>query len=108
MSKPADPTRWLESAAQIRGLGHDVRDAAHAPMFERLAARLEEIGIAKAAAELEAAERAKETKREGDEKAAQPSAPRGQTGGELNTSTRSHDDEHQTFDPVESQERTGA
>jgi hypothetical protein len=62
--KASDPTKWLERAAHIRGLGRGVNDGRIAPMFERLAARLEEIGIAKAEAEM----RAKET-REGDEAA---------------------------------------
>lgn len=52
MSKPADPTKWLESAAHLRGLGHGAADAEYAPMFERLALRLEQIGIAKAEAEI--------------------------------------------------------
>ena len=92
MSKPADPTKWLKSAAHLRGLGHGVAVAEFAPMFERLALRLEQIGIAKAEAEMQAAETAQNVG--GDDVAAQDET-RGQTGGKLNTSTRSqnHDEE---------------
>lgn len=100
MSKPADPTKWLESAAHLRGLGHDAADAEFAPMFERLALRLEQIGMAKAEADMQAAEAAKHT--------AAHVETRGQTGGELNTSTRSQNHEQQTLSQPESQRRARA
>jgi len=105
MSKPADPTKWLESAAHLRGLGHGVADAEFAPMFERLALRLEQIGIAKAEAEMQAAETAQQAV--GKDVAAQDET-RGQTGGELNTSTRSQNHEEQTHARPESQGRARA
>lgn len=70
MAKASDPTKWLERAAHIRGLGRGVHDQRMAPMFERLAARLEEIGMAKAEAEMKAEEDTEE------HQAGQLSAPR--------------------------------
>ena len=95
-----DPTKWLERAAHIRGLGCGVRDRRIAPMFEQLAARLEAIGIARAEAEM----RAKEAV--GDEEAA-PVAPqrRGRSGGEMNMSTRSEKYDHEKAPRLEEQGR---
>ncbi len=92
--KSSDPTKWLERAAHIRGLGRGVRDRRIAPMFERLAARLEEIGIAKAEAEMRARETQMETMRR-----------RGTSGGELNMSTRSKSDDHEKAPRLEEQGR---
>jgi len=85
MARSSDPVKWLERAAHIRGLGRGVRDRSIAPMFEKLAARLEELAIAKAEAELSAYERKR------DQEAAPVGAlqRRGISGGELNISTRS-------------------
>lgn len=94
-AKASDPTKWLERAAHIRGLGRGVHDPGLAPMFERLAARLEEIGIAKAEAEIRARENLPENL--GDHGAARVMAPRrqGKSGGELNASTRSDQDDQE-------------
>ena len=102
MPKTADPTKWLKSAAHLRGLGHGVAKAELAPMFERLALRLEQIGIAKAEAEMQAAETAQQA---GGEDAAAQDEARGQTGGELNTSTRSQNHDDETLSRPESQGR---
>jgi hypothetical protein len=105
MSKPADPAKWLKSAAHLRGLGHGVAEAEFAPMFERLALRLEQNGIAKAEAEMQAAETAQQA---GGEDAAAQDEARGQTGGELNTSTRSQNHDDETLSRPESQGRARA
>jgi hypothetical protein len=72
----SDPTKWLERAAHIRGLGRGVNDQRMAPMFEKLAARLEELAIAKAEEQM----KAKEGK-DGPEAARAPRR-RGKSGGE--------------------------
>jgi hypothetical protein len=100
VGKAADPTKWLDRAAHIRGLGRGVHDRHIAPMFERLAARLEEIGIAKAEAEMRAKER-----RDGDEAASMAPRRRGISGGELNMSTRSEKDDHEKAPGLEEQGR---
>ena len=84
----SDPTKWLERAAHIRGLGRGVQDRRMAPMFEKLAARLEELAIAKAEDEMKAKER-------NAPKDDQPQR-RGKSGGNLDGSTRSDNDEHET------------
>ena len=85
MAKSSDPMQWLARAAHIRRLGRGVSDRHVAPMFEKLAARLEEIAMAKAEAELSAYER----KRDHEAAPDRASRRRGISGGELNTSTRS-------------------
>ena len=86
----ADGTKWFDRAAHIRGLGRGVRDGQIAPMFERLAARLEELGIARAEADMKAKERS-----EAETAALMAPRRRGTSGGELNMSTRSETDDHE-------------
>jgi hypothetical protein len=94
----SDPTKWLERAAHIRGLGRGVRDRRMAPMFEKLAARLEEIAIAKAEAEMQVTEANGAKGTEEAAPAARTAGPqrRGKSGGKLDVSTRSDIDEHET------------
>lgn len=99
--RPSDPMMWLERAAHIRGLGRGVHDRRIAPMFERLAARLEEIGIAKAEAET----RARETREDDEAAPVAASWRRGKSGGELNMSTRSEHDDHEKAPRLEEQGR---
>jgi len=89
----SDPTLWLERAAHIRGLGRGVHDGRMAPMFEKLAARLEELAIAKAEAQLRRREGTDE-----DHEAALSIAPqgRGKSGGKFDVSTRSENDAYET------------
>lgn len=81
----SDPTKWLERAAHIRGLGRGVNDQRMAPMFEKLATRLEAIAIAKAEEQMKAKEGSGNTETPRDKAVRR----RGKSGGEANTSTRS-------------------
>jgi hypothetical protein len=96
-----DPTLWLERAAHIRGLGRGVRDRRIAPMFEKLAARLEELAIAKAEAQM----KRKEGVDDHEAKTPLKSQRRGKSGGKLDGSTRSENDEHETPRRIERRTR---
>jgi hypothetical protein len=109
MAKSSDPTKWLERAAHIRGLGRGVQDERMAPMFEKLAARLEAIGIAKAEADLKASEMGQTRGTKGTSEipaAARAPRRRGKSGGEMNGSTRSLNDEQETPRDPQDQKRT--
>jgi len=80
-----------------------------APMFEKLAERLEAIGIAKAEADLKATETSQTKGIKGtNETTAAARAPRrrGKSGGELNGSTRSQNDEQEIPRGPQDQKRT--